>query len=162
MKTKIFCDIADFETIKFFNKKSIVDGFTTNPSLMRKAGAKDYSYYSKKIIQITKKPISLEVFADDEKDMIFQGNDGGSTVTALTLDMSAAGAATFNNAVDATNFKVNGAQGSDGPSVLATASSNPGRIISEVWISDFISSISSSIDSGIDSGLAKTEFSLRT
>ena len=35
MKTKIFCDIADFKTIKFFNKKSIVDGFTTNPSLMR-------------------------------------------------------------------------------------------------------------------------------
>jgi transaldolase len=40
MKTKIFCDIADFKTIKFFNKKSIVDGFTTNPSLMRQAGAK--------------------------------------------------------------------------------------------------------------------------
>ena len=32
MKTKIFCDIADFKTIKFFNNKSIVDGFTTNPS----------------------------------------------------------------------------------------------------------------------------------
>ena len=45
MKTKIFCDIADFETIKFFNKKSIVDGFTTNPSLMRKAGAKDYKSF---------------------------------------------------------------------------------------------------------------------
>ena len=41
-KTKIFCDIADSATIKKFNKKSIVDGFTTNPSLMRKAGAKSY------------------------------------------------------------------------------------------------------------------------
>ena len=40
MKTKIFCDIADFETIKFFNSKSIVNGFTTNPSLMRLAGRK--------------------------------------------------------------------------------------------------------------------------
>ena len=43
MKTKIFCDIADYETIKLFNNKPIVDGFTTNPSLMRLAGAKNYS-----------------------------------------------------------------------------------------------------------------------
>ena len=46
-KTKIFCDIADSKTIKEFNKKKIVDGFTTNPSLMRKAGAKSYEQYSK-------------------------------------------------------------------------------------------------------------------
>ena len=70
MKTKIFCDIAEINTIKKFNKKKIVDGFTTNPSLMRKAGAKDYSSYSKKILKICKnKPISLEVFADDYADM---------------------------------------------------------------------------------------------
>ena len=49
-------------------------GFTTNPSLMRKAGAKDYSNYSKKILKITKKPVSCEVFADDVKNMIIQGN----------------------------------------------------------------------------------------
>ena len=49
MKTKIFCDIADYKTIKFFNNKNIVDGFTTNPSLMRLAGAKSYKEYSKKI-----------------------------------------------------------------------------------------------------------------
>ena len=42
MSTKIFCDIADFNQIKKFNKVKIVKGFTTNPSLMRKAGAKDY------------------------------------------------------------------------------------------------------------------------
>ena len=45
MKTKIFCDIADYKTIKFFNNKKIVDGFTTNPSLMRLAGAKNYKDY---------------------------------------------------------------------------------------------------------------------
>ena len=68
MKTKIFCDIADFKTIKFFNKKSIVDGFTTNPSLMRQAGAKNYKDYSIKILKVCKKkPISFEVFADDPK-----------------------------------------------------------------------------------------------
>ena len=59
MKTKIFCDIADYKTIKFFNNKSLVDGFTTNPSLMRLAGAKNYKNYSLKILKICKKkPIS--------------------------------------------------------------------------------------------------------
>jgi len=73
MKTKIFCDIADFKTIKFFNKKSIVDGFTTNPSLMRQAGAKNYKDYSIKILKVCKKkPISFEVFADDPKEMLKQ------------------------------------------------------------------------------------------
>ena len=71
--TKIFCDIADTNLIKIFNKKKIVKGFTTNPSLMRKAGAKDYKSYSIKILKLTKKPISFEVFADDEKNMIDQG-----------------------------------------------------------------------------------------
>ena len=72
--TKIFCDIADIKLIKIFNKKKIVKGFTTNPSLMRKAGAKDYIKYSKDILAITNKPVSCEVFADNSKEMIFQGN----------------------------------------------------------------------------------------
>ena len=84
MNTKIFCDIADLGLIKKFNKKKIVKGFTTNPSLMRKAGAKDYKSYSKKILKICKKkPISLEVFADDQKTMIEQGkkiNNWGKNV----------------------------------------------------------------------------------
>ena len=74
MKTKIFCDIADLPSIKKYNKKRIVKGFTTNPSLMRKAGAKNYRLYSKQILKICKKkPISFEVFADDQKSMIEQG-----------------------------------------------------------------------------------------
>src|SRR5210317_1223877 len=74
MNTKIFCDIADLSTIKKFNKFKIVKGFTTNPSLMRKAGAKDYKSYSKQILKICRhKPVSLEVFADDQKSMIEQG-----------------------------------------------------------------------------------------
>jgi len=73
MKTKIFCDIADFKTIKIFNNQSIVDGFTTNPSLMRLAGAKNYKAYSLKILKVCKKkPISFEVFADDPKEMLKQ------------------------------------------------------------------------------------------
>ena len=74
MSTKIFCDIADLVSIKNFNKKKIVKGFTTNPSLMRKAGAKDYEFYSKKILkECSNKPISFEVFADDHDTMIKQG-----------------------------------------------------------------------------------------
>ena len=74
MNTKIFCDIADLSSIKKFNNKTIVKGFTTNPSLMRKAGAKDYKSYSKQILKICRnKPISFEVFADDHVSMIEQG-----------------------------------------------------------------------------------------
>ena len=72
--TKIFCDIADISLIKKFNNKKIVKGFTTNPSLMRNAGAKDYTKYSKAILKITKKPVSFEVFADNIKNMVSQGN----------------------------------------------------------------------------------------
>tara|TARA_B100000989_G_C19493654_1_gene450977 strand:+ start:54 stop:752 length:699 start_codon:yes stop_codon:yes gene_type:complete len=84
MSIKIFCDIADLSSIKEFSKKKIVKGFTTNPSLMRKAGAKDYKSYSKQILKICKnKPISFEVFADDHKSMIQQGikiNDWGKNI----------------------------------------------------------------------------------
>ena len=73
MKTKIFCDSADIKTVKEFNKNSLVSGFTTNPSLMRKAGAKDYKNYSLKLLSVCKKkPISLEVFADKFDEMIRQ------------------------------------------------------------------------------------------
>jgi transaldolase len=74
MSIKIFCDIADLVTIKKFNNKSIVKGFTTNPSLMRKAGAKNYQLYSKQLLKICdKKPISFEVFADNNKSIVNQG-----------------------------------------------------------------------------------------
>ena len=71
--TKIYCDIADINLIRKFNKKTLVKGFTTNPSLMRKAGAKDYTKYSKEILNSTKKPVSCEVFADNANEMIVQG-----------------------------------------------------------------------------------------
>tara|TARA_Y100001970_G_scaffold292847_1_gene436143 strand:+ start:6182 stop:6880 length:699 start_codon:yes stop_codon:yes gene_type:complete len=73
MKTKIYCDSANYEIIKHFNSKKIVDGFTTNPSLMRLSGAKNYKEYSLKILKICKKkPISFEVFADNQKEMLRQ------------------------------------------------------------------------------------------
>ena len=84
MSLKIFCDIADIGLIKKFNKKKIVKGFTTNPSLMRKAGARDYKAYSQKILKnCNNKPISLEVFADDDygmKKQAFEINSWGKNV----------------------------------------------------------------------------------
>ena len=83
MKTKIFCDIANKNLIRKFNKKKIVKGFTTNPSLMRQAGANDYRKYCKDILKICKKPISFEVFADDYKQMRSQAlkiNEWGKNI----------------------------------------------------------------------------------
>ena len=71
--TQIYCDIADIKIIKNYSKKKIVAGFTTNPSLMRKAGAKNYEMYSKEILRVCKnKPISFEVFADDYNNILEQ------------------------------------------------------------------------------------------
>ena len=71
--TQIYCDIADIRTIKKYSKKKIVKGFTTNPSLMRKAGAKNYELYSREILKVCKnKPVSFEVFADDYKNILKQ------------------------------------------------------------------------------------------
>ena len=70
--TKIFCDIADINIIRNFTRKKIVKGFTTNPSLMRKAGAKNYAEYCNRILKVTKKPISFEVFADENEKIIKQ------------------------------------------------------------------------------------------
>ena len=73
MKTKIFCDSADYITIKKLNNNSLVSGFTTNPSLMRLSGAKNYKTYSLKILKVCKKkPISFEVFGDTFNEMLRQ------------------------------------------------------------------------------------------
>ena len=73
MKTKIFCDSADFTTIKKLNKNPLVSGFTTNPSLMKLSGAKNYKNYSLKLLKVCKKkPISLEVFGDTFDQMLRQ------------------------------------------------------------------------------------------
>ena len=73
MKTKIFCDSADLKIIRKFDKNPLVSGFTTNPSLMRLAGAKNYKKYSLKLLNACKtKPISLEVFGDTSSQMLRQ------------------------------------------------------------------------------------------
>jgi len=73
MKTKIFCDSADLKIIKKLNNNLLISGFTTNPSLMRSVGAKNYKKYSLKLLGVCKKkPVSLEVIADTSDEMLKQ------------------------------------------------------------------------------------------
>ena len=75
MRIEIFCDSADLKVIKKLNNNSLVSGFTTNPSLMRLAGAKDYKKYALKLLKVcNRKPISLEVFGDTYNEMLEQAN----------------------------------------------------------------------------------------
>ena len=70
LNIKIFSDGADKEGMLEMNSKAFISGLTTNPSLMKKAGIKDYEAFAKDILSIIKKkPISFEVFSDDFDDM---------------------------------------------------------------------------------------------
>ena len=70
LKIKIFADGADVKQILELDKKEYIKGFTTNPTLMRKAGIKDYKKFAKELLShIKQKPISFEVFSDDIKIM---------------------------------------------------------------------------------------------
>ena len=68
--TKLFADGADKQGILEMYKNPRIDGFTTNPTLMRKAGITDYVTFAKEILdEITDKPVSFEVFADEFEEM---------------------------------------------------------------------------------------------
>jgi transaldolase len=74
LKVKIFADGADLSGMKEMYAKSYIKGFTTNPTLMRKAGIQDYKAFAKEVISaIPDRPISFEVFADDFASMEAQG-----------------------------------------------------------------------------------------
>ncbi len=98
LKIKIFADGADFDGILALAKKPAVKGFTTNPSLMRKAGVTDYEAFARKLIDaVPNKPISFEVFADDIDEMIAQGRaiaSWGSNVNVKIPVTNTAGAFT--------------------------------------------------------------------
>ncbi len=73
LRVKIFADGADFDGILKMYANPLIKGFTTNPSLMRKAGVTDYEGYARKVIAaVPDRPISFEVFADDLDGMVRQ------------------------------------------------------------------------------------------
>lgn len=70
LKVKIFADGADINDMLEVYKEGIVKGFTTNPSLMKKAGIKDYKEFAKNVLkEIKDLPVSFEVFSDDFETM---------------------------------------------------------------------------------------------
>ncbi|MGZ3293909.1 MAG: transaldolase family protein, partial [Xanthobacteraceae bacterium] len=73
LKVKIFADGADYEGIVKMAKNPLIKGFTTNPTLMRKAGVNDYEAFARKVLAaIPDRPVSFEVFADDFASMAEQ------------------------------------------------------------------------------------------
>jgi transaldolase len=71
---KIFADGADLDGILALYKNPLIKGFTTNPTLMRKAGIEDYEAFARQLVAaVPDRPISFEVFADDFDEMIAQG-----------------------------------------------------------------------------------------
>jgi len=74
-QVKIFADGADLNAILALYKNPLIKGFTTNPTLMRKAGIEDYEAFARQLVKaIPDRPISFEVFADDFPTMETQAN----------------------------------------------------------------------------------------
>jgi transaldolase len=73
LKVKLFADGADLAGMKEMAANPLIKGFTTNPTLMRKAGIADYKGFAKDVLQIIQdRPVSFEVFADDFNEMEVQ------------------------------------------------------------------------------------------
>jgi len=76
LQVKIFADGADRDTMIEMSKKPYIKGLTTNPTLMHKAGVRDYRAFAKEVLAVVKnKPISFEVFSDDFDEMIYQAQE---------------------------------------------------------------------------------------
>ncbi len=70
LKIKMYCDGADLDSLLRMYRNPLITGFTTNPTLMRKAGVDDYEQFGRRLVQaIPDRPISLEVFADELDEM---------------------------------------------------------------------------------------------
>jgi transaldolase len=73
LKIKLFCDGADMDSILSMYKNPWIKGFTTNPTLMRKAGISGYEAFGRRVLAaVPDRPVSLEVFADDFENMEIQ------------------------------------------------------------------------------------------
>ena len=86
LKVKIYADGADREGMLEMYEKSYIQGFTTNPTLMRKAGIEDYESFARGILEvISDRPISFEVFADEFEER----NSRGRIMSCLALSLPA-------------------------------------------------------------------------
>src|SRR5438132_4524829 len=79
LKVKLFADGADLAGMKEMAANPLIKGFTTNPTLMRKAGIADYKAFARDVLNaIPDRPLSFEVFADDFDEMLAQAKEIGS------------------------------------------------------------------------------------
>jgi len=86
LQIKIFADGADIQGIRTLRSNPLIKGFTTNPTLMKQAGIKDYLRFSKDVIEIIDGlPISLEVFSDDFAEMKTQALKLGALGTNVNV-----------------------------------------------------------------------------
>jgi len=70
LRVRLFADGADLATMLEMYRNPLIRGFTTNPTLMRRAGVKDYEAFAREVVQaIPDRPISFEVFSDEFSDM---------------------------------------------------------------------------------------------
>ena len=73
LRVKIFADGADLDSIRKLAVNPLIKGFTTNPTLMRKAGVTDYEAFARRVLAaVSDRPVSFEVFADDLDEMLWQ------------------------------------------------------------------------------------------
>src|SRR3989441_3883808 len=76
LKVKIFADGADLKVISNLSRNPLIKGFTTNPTLMRKAGISDYRAFALEVLQVVgDRPISFEVFSDEFSEMEKQARE---------------------------------------------------------------------------------------
>jgi transaldolase len=76
LAVKIYADGADLQGMRELSRRSWVKGFTTNPTLMRKAGVSDYRAFAREVLQIIPdRPISFEVFSDEFEEMAWQARE---------------------------------------------------------------------------------------
>lgn len=145
LKIKIFADGADKAGILELSAKPYVKGMTTNPSLMKKSGVKDYEAFAKEVLQsVTTKPISFEVFADDFAEMRRQAgkiktwganvyvkipvtNSKGESSLSLIRDLGQEGVK-LNITAILTLKQVEGVAGALNPAVPSVVSVFAGRI----------------------------------
>lgn len=113
MNIKIFADGADKSDMIKMNNKSFIEGLTTNPTLMKKAGIKDYEFFARDILkEIKNKPISFEVFSDDLHEMEIQAHKiakWGNNVYVKIPVTNTKGEATYSliNSLSSKGVKVN-------------------------------------------------------
>src|SRR6185312_16926276 len=76
LKIKLFADGADLDGMKAMYANPLIKGFTTNPTLMRKAGVADYKAFAREVLRaIPDRAVSFEVFADELDGMEAQGRE---------------------------------------------------------------------------------------